>query len=49
MGLPTMLLRPTTTQCLPSTSMWYSSSIFMTPAGVQGRKLGSPIMILPTL
>ena len=39
-GLPTMLLRPMTTACLPRRSKPIDSSIFMQPYGVQGRKPG---------
>ena len=49
MGLPTMLLRPSTTHRFPRTEMPYSRSISMTPAGVQGRNTGSPIISRPTL
>ncbi|MNC63719.1 hypothetical protein D3C75_1138650 [compost metagenome] len=49
MGLPTMLLRPTTTACLPAISTFIRFSTSMTPAGVQGRKPGLPIIRLPTL
>ena len=49
MGLPTMLLRPSTTQCFPATGMSYSFSISMTPAGVQGKNTGSPMTSRPTL
>ena len=37
MGFPTMLLRPTTTQCFPAGEMPYARSRAMIPAGVQGR------------
>ena len=36
MGLPTMLLRPSTTHRFPAGEMPYSRSISITPAGVQG-------------
>ncbi len=36
MGLPTMVERPTTTACLPSTGIDSCSSIFITPKGVHG-------------
>ena len=49
MGLPTILLRPSTTHRLPRTGMPYSRSISMTPAGVHGRNTGSPIIRRPTL
>ena len=41
-GLPTMLLRPITTACLPRGSQPIDSSIFMQPYGVQGLKPDSP-------
>ena len=48
MGLPTMLLRPTTTTSAPS--IWTPERInsCQIPWGVQGRKSGSPIKSLPT-
>ena len=49
MGLPTMLLRPSTTHRFPAGEMPYSPSISMTPAGVQGRNTGSPAVRRPTL
>ena len=49
MGLPTMLLRPSTTHRFPRMGMSYSSSISITPAGVQGTNAGSPMTIRPTL
>ena len=50
MGLPTILLRPTTTQRLPRISMPDRSSIWMTPAGVQlTSAVSSPMADLPTL
>ena len=48
-GFPTILDRPTMTQCLPAGSMPYSWSIRITPAGVQGWKPFSPIISCPTL
>ncbi len=36
MGLPTMVERPMTTACAPSTGTASCSSIFITPHGVQG-------------
>ena len=44
-----MLLRPIITQSLPAVSMLYFLSISITPAGVQGRKSGLPVISLPTL
>ena len=49
MGLPTMLLRPSTTHRFPAGEMPYSRSISITPAGVQGRNTGSPMFSRPTL
>ena len=43
-----MLLLPITTQFLPHTSTPVSAISSITPAGVHGRKLKSPIMIWPT-
>ncbi len=37
-GLPTMLLLPTTTQFFPSISMLYSFNILIIPSGVHGTK-----------
>ena len=48
MGLPTMLLRPTTTASLPARSAPILSSIAMHPAGVQGANPGFPTTRLPT-
>ena len=48
MGLPTMLLRPSTTHRFPAGEMPYSLSISMTPAGVQGRNTGAPMDSRPT-
>ena len=48
-GLPTMLLRPITTACLPRMSIPENSISLIMPCGVQGRKHSSPIIILPTL
>ena len=47
-GFPTMLERPKTTQCFPAGSTPPSASSSMTPAGVQGKKQGSPVISLPT-
>ncbi len=35
-GLPTMLLRPITTACLPANGILYSLNISLMPYGVQG-------------
>ena len=48
-GLPTMLLRPITTACLPLMSIPANSISLMMPWGVHGRKQRSPMSILPTL
>ena len=49
MGVPTILLRPTTTQCFPSVSIPERVSKSTMPAGVAGRKVGKPSTMLPTL
>ncbi len=46
-GLPTMLLRPITTACLPRRSAPIASSSFMQPYGVQGLKPGRPTIRAP--
>ena len=48
-GLPTVLLRPMTTACLPRRSKPVDSISFMQPYGVHGRKpVESPSSNLPT-
>ena len=47
-GRPTMLLRPTMTQCLPSGEMPYSCSMSIIPAGVHGISVPSPVTMRPT-
>jgi hypothetical protein len=49
MGLPTSMLRPTTTARCPSVGILYSSRIVMIPCGVQGAKTGVPASSLPRL
>ena len=46
-GVPTILLLPTTTQCLPTVSTFALSSIVITPKGVAGKKLGILFINLP--
>ena len=48
-GLPTVLLRPMTTACLPRRSMPVLSISLMQPAGVHGRNPGRPAMSRPAL
>ncbi len=49
MGRPTMLDRPTMTQCLPEGSFPDRTSISTTPAGVQGARTSvSPVESFPT-
>src|SRR5206468_988265 len=48
-GLPTMLLRPTTTACRPCTSISSRSISLITPRGVQGTKRGLPSVSRPML
>ena len=47
-GLPTMLLRPMTTQFLPSIVTPVERMSSMMPAGVHGKNAKSPIMMRPT-
>ncbi len=48
-GLPTVLLRPITTACLPRSRVPVLSISFMQPQGVQGRKPGRPASRRPAL
>ena len=48
-GLPTVLLRPMTTACLPRSSMPVLSMSLMQPYGVQGRKPARPLASSPAL
>ena len=48
-GLPTVLLRPITTACLPLRSTPVLSISFMQPHGVHGLKPGSPASSSPAL
>jgi hypothetical protein len=48
-GLPTVLLRPITTACLPRRSTPVLSISFMQPYGVQGRKPSRPVISSPAL
>jgi hypothetical protein len=48
-GLPTVLLRPITTACLPRIGTPVLSISFMQPKGVQGRNPGRPAIRSPAL
>ena len=48
-GLPTVLLRPITTACLPLIGTPVLSISFMQPEGVHGRKPGRPAIRSPAL
>ena len=48
-GIPTILLRPTTTQSFPSIEMPERFNNWIIPAGVQDTKPGSPVDKAPTL
>ena len=47
-GLPTILLRPTMTACLPAIGMSDRFNISITPAGVHGTSASSPRLSRPT-